>query len=101
MNNQVKVRILICTGCVRQNENPTKFKIVKEPLLIQKQIIPNMKAPTLSFYEVKVWPKIFLKLIVVDHVSLKETKQKLIKGQLISKCLFGVIVLTKIATKIL
>ena len=24
------------TGCVSLNENPTKFKIVKEPLLIQK-----------------------------------------------------------------
>ena len=26
----------LCTGCGSLNENPTKFKIVKEPLLIQK-----------------------------------------------------------------
>ena len=25
------------TGCVRQNKNPTNFKILKEPLLVQRQ----------------------------------------------------------------
>ena len=32
------------TGCVIQNENPTKFKIVKKPLLIQKQTLQQQKA---------------------------------------------------------
>ena len=37
------------TGCVRQNENPTNFKIVKEPLLVLKQTTPQQKALDLSF----------------------------------------------------
>ena len=37
------------TGCVRQNENPTKFKIVKEPLLVQKQTIHQQKVLDLGF----------------------------------------------------
>ena len=40
-----------CTGCVRQNENPTKFKIVKEPLLIQKQTLHQQKTLDLSYLE--------------------------------------------------
>ena len=39
-----------CTGCVRQNENPTRFKIVKEPLLVQKQRLHQQKALDFSFY---------------------------------------------------
>ena len=39
------------TGCVRQNENPTKFKIVKKPLLIQKQILQQQKALDFSYLE--------------------------------------------------
>ena len=41
------------TGCVRQNENPTKFKIVKQPLLIQKQTIHQQKALDFSYLEPK------------------------------------------------
>ena len=37
------------TGCVRQNKNPTNFKIVKEPLLVLKQTTPQQKALDLSF----------------------------------------------------
>ena len=37
------------TGCVRQKENPTDFKIVKEPLLELKQTIPQKKALVFSF----------------------------------------------------
>ena len=37
------------TGCVRQNENPTRFKIVKEPLPIQNQTINQQKALDFSF----------------------------------------------------
>ena len=32
------------TGCIRQNENPTDFEIVKEPLLVQKQTLHQQKA---------------------------------------------------------
>ena len=28
----------ILTGCVRQNENPTNFKILNKPLLVQRQM---------------------------------------------------------------
>mgnify|MGYP006056599415 CR=1 FL=1 len=37
------------TGCGSPKENPTDFKIVKEPLLVQKQTIPQQKALDLSF----------------------------------------------------
>ena len=37
------------TGCVRQNENPTNFKILKKPLLVLKQTKPQQKALDLSF----------------------------------------------------
>ena len=37
------------TGWVRQKENPTDFKIVKEPLLLQKQKLHQQKAQDLSF----------------------------------------------------
>ena len=45
------MRILerVCTGCGSHFENPTNFKIVKEPLLVQKQTIPQQKALDLSF----------------------------------------------------
>ena len=39
------------TGCVRQNENPTGFKIVKEPLLVQKQTLHQQKALDLCYLE--------------------------------------------------
>ena len=37
------------TGCVRQNENTTNIKILKEPLLVQKQTIPQQKSLDLNF----------------------------------------------------
>ena len=40
-----------CTGCVRQNENPTDFKIVKEPLLVQRQTLHQQKALVLCYLE--------------------------------------------------
>jgi hypothetical protein len=39
------------TGCVRQNENPTNFKILKQPLLVQKQTLHQQKALDLSYLE--------------------------------------------------
>ena len=39
------------TGCVRQNENPTEFKIVNEPLLVQKQMLHQQKALDLRYLE--------------------------------------------------
>ena len=39
------------TGCGSQNENPANFKILKEPMLVQKQTIPHMKALDLSYQE--------------------------------------------------
>ena len=41
------------TGCVRQNENPTNFKILKEPLLVQRQTLHQQKALDLSFLELE------------------------------------------------
>ena len=41
------------TGCVRQNENPTEFKIVNEPLLVQKQMLHQQKALDLSYLELE------------------------------------------------
>ena len=38
-----------CTGCASHFENLTNFKIVKEPLLVLKQTIPQQKALDLSF----------------------------------------------------
>ena len=38
-----------CTGCGSHFENPTNFKILTEPLLVQKQTIPQQKALDLSF----------------------------------------------------
>ena len=43
----------ICTGCVRQNENPTSFKILKEPLLIQRQTLHQQKALDLCYLELE------------------------------------------------
>ena len=40
---------ILHTGCVRQNENPTNFKIVKEPLLVRKQTTSQQKALDFSF----------------------------------------------------
>ena len=37
------------TGCVRQNENHANFKIVKKPLLVRIQTIPQQKVLDLSF----------------------------------------------------
>ena len=37
------------TGCASHFGNPTNFKIVKEPLLVQKQILHQQKALDLSF----------------------------------------------------
>ena len=37
------------TGCGSHFENPTNFKILTEPLLVQKQTIPQQKALDLSF----------------------------------------------------
>ena len=42
---------LINTGCVRQNENPTNFKILKEPLLEQKKTLHQQKALDLCYLE--------------------------------------------------
>ena len=39
------------TGCVRQNENPTEFKIVKIPLLVQKQPLHQQKALDFCYLE--------------------------------------------------
>ena len=39
------------TGCVSQNENHVNFKIMKEPMLVQRQTIPHMKALELSYLE--------------------------------------------------
>ena len=44
----------ISTGCVRQNENPTNFKIVKELLLVQNHRIHQQKALDFSF-NLKPW----------------------------------------------
>ena len=41
------------TGCVRQNENPTDFKIVKEPLLVEKQTLHQQKGLDLCYLEPK------------------------------------------------
>ena len=41
--------LLLGTGCVRQNENHANFKIVKKPLLVRIQTIPQQKALDLSF----------------------------------------------------
>ena len=38
-----------CTGCIRQNENHANFKIVKGPMLVLKQTIPQQKALYLTF----------------------------------------------------
>ena len=38
----------LVTGCVSQNENHANFNILKEPMLVQKQTIPQMKALILS-----------------------------------------------------
>ena len=37
------------TGCGSHFENPTNFKILKKPLLVKKQTIPQQKALDLSF----------------------------------------------------
>ena len=37
------------TGCVRQNENTSDFKIVNEPLLVQKQMLHQQKALDLGY----------------------------------------------------
>ena len=39
------------TGCVRQNENPTDFKIVNKPLLVQKKTLHQQKALNLCYLE--------------------------------------------------
>ena len=39
------------TGCVRQNENPTNFKILIEPLLVQRQTLNQQKALDLCYLE--------------------------------------------------
>ena len=44
-----KIILKIHTGCVRQNENPTNFKIVKQPLPVLKQTTPQQKALDFSF----------------------------------------------------
>ena len=46
--------LLTPTGCVRQNENPTNFKIVKELLLVQNHRIHQQKALDFSF-NLKPW----------------------------------------------
>ena len=39
----------ICTRCGSHFENPTNFKILKEPLLVQKQNLHQQTALDLSF----------------------------------------------------
>jgi hypothetical protein len=39
------------TGCGSHFENPTNFKILKEPLLVQKQALHQQKALDLSYLE--------------------------------------------------
>ena len=41
----------VSTGCGSHFENPTNFKILKEPLLVQKQILHQQKALNLSYLE--------------------------------------------------
>ena len=41
-----------CTGCASdKTRNPTNFKILKEPLLVQKQALHQQKALDLSYLE--------------------------------------------------
>ena len=40
-----------CTGCGSHFENPTNFKILKEPLVVQKQALHQQKALDLSYLE--------------------------------------------------
>ena len=47
----MKIIELKNTGCRSHFENPTNFKILKEPLLVQKQIIHQQKALDLSYLE--------------------------------------------------
>ena len=42
------------TGCASHFENPTNFKILKEPLLLQKQTLHQQKALNLSYLEPEV-----------------------------------------------
>ena len=42
-----------CTGCVRQNENPAIFKILKRPLLVQRQRLLLQKALDFCYLEPK------------------------------------------------
>ena len=51
MNTYILEFIDNIQGCVRQNENPTDFKIVKEPLLVQKQMLHQQKALDLCYLE--------------------------------------------------
>ena len=39
----------VCTGCGSHFENPTNLKILKEPLLVLKQMKPQQKALDFSF----------------------------------------------------
>ena len=45
------VSFLLPTGCGSHFENPTNFKILKEPLLVQKQALHQQKALDLSYLE--------------------------------------------------
>ena len=41
------------TGCASHFGNPTNFKILKEPLLVQKQRLHQQKALDLSYLELE------------------------------------------------
>ena len=41
----------ICTGCGSHFENPTNFKSLKDPLLVQKQIIYLQKALDIRYLQ--------------------------------------------------
>ncbi len=41
------------TGCIRQNENPANFNILKRPLLVQTQMLHLQKALDLCYLEPK------------------------------------------------
>ena len=48
--NETKI-FLLHTGCGSHFGNPTNFKILKEPLIVQKQTIHRQKGLDLSYLE--------------------------------------------------
>ena len=64
-----------CTGCVRQNENPTDFKIVKEPLLVQKQMLHQQKALDLCYLEPE------RQVFSLRNVSQRSNRRQEVKNQ--------------------